>query len=134
MAPVNFKNSIEQLFEARFLALLILILSMLVLAPFLKGFIQTRILMDAFLTVIFIFIIYSIRLKRLQAIIAFVLVLPLIIATWSAYFVEIKTLSLLTRIFGALFFAYAAINILRIISKSEKSPEKPFLRPLLPIC
>jgi hypothetical protein len=59
-------------------------------------------------------------LKRTQAIIAFVLVLPLIIATWSTYFIEIKTISLLTRIFGVLFFAYAAINILRIIVKSEK--------------
>jgi hypothetical protein len=59
-------------------------------------------------------------LKRFQAIIAFVLVLPLIVATWSTYFVEIKSLSLLTRIFGALFFAYAAINILRIIAKSKE--------------
>ena len=76
--------------------------------------------MDIFLTTIFISIIYTIRLKRTQAIIAFVLVLPLIIATWSTYFIEIKTISLLTRIFGVLFFAYAAINILRIIVKSEK--------------
>ena len=50
----------------------------------------------------------------------YVLVLPLIIATWSTYFVEIRTVSLLTRIFGVLFFAYAVINILRIIAKSEK--------------
>ena len=120
MAPINFKNSIEHLLEARFLVLLILLLSMLVLSPFFDEFLQTRILMDVFLTAIFIFIIYTIRLKRSQAIIAFVLVLPLIIATWSIYFVEIKTLSLLTRIFGALFFAYAAINILWIIAKSEE--------------
>jgi hypothetical protein len=120
MAAKNFENPIQQLFDARFLVLLILLLSMLVLAPFFDEFIQTRILMDVFLTTIFIFIIYTIRLKRFQAIIAFVLVLPLIIATWSTYFVEIKTVSLLTRIFGALFFAYAAINILRIIVKSEK--------------
>jgi len=120
MAAKNFENPIQQLFDARFLVLLILLLSMLVLAPFFDEFIHTRILMDVFLTTIFIFIIYTIRLKRSQAIIAFVLVLPLIIATWSTYFVEIKTVSLLTRIFGALFFAYAAINILRIIVKSEK--------------
>jgi hypothetical protein len=120
MAVKYFGNYIKQLLEARFLVLLILILLMLVLTPFLDEFIETRILMDVFLTAIFIFIIYSIRLKRSQAIIAFVLVLPLIIATWSTYFVEIKTLSMLTRIFGALFFAYAAINILRIIVKSEK--------------
>jgi hypothetical protein len=120
MAPKNFKNQIQQLFEVRFLVLLILILFMLVLTPFLDQFVQTRILMDVFLTTIFIFIIYTIRLKRPQAIIASILVLPLVVATWSTYFVEIKTLSLLTRIFGALFFAYAAINILRIIVKSEK--------------
>jgi len=120
MAPKNFENYIQKLHEARFLVLLILLLFLLVLTPFLDKFIETRILMDVFLTAIFIFIIYSIRLKRSQAIIAFVLVLPLIIATWSTYFFEIKTLSMLTRIFGALFFAYAAINILRIIVKSEK--------------
>jgi voltage-gated potassium channel Kch len=44
----------------------------------------------------------------------------LIVATWSTYFVEIRSISLLTRIFGALFFAYAAINVLLIIAKSEK--------------
>lgn len=120
MAPKNFENYIQHLFETRFLILLILILVMLVLTPFLDQFVQTRILMDVLLTAIFIFIIYTIRLKRSQTIIGSILVLPLIVATWSVYFVEIKTLSLLTRIFGVLFFAYAAINILRIVAKSEK--------------
>ena len=120
MASKYFENHIQLLPDARFLILLILILLMLVLTPFLDKFVQTRILMDVFLTVIFIFIIYTIRLKRSQAIIASTLALPLIFATWSTYFVEIKTLSLLTRIFGSLFFAYAAINILRIIVKSEE--------------
>ena len=120
MATKNFENHHQKLFEVRFLVLLILILLMLVLPPFLDQFIQTRILLDVFLTVIFLLIIYTIRLKKSQAIIALILVLPLIVTTWSAYFVEIKTFSLLTRIFGALFFAYTAINILRIIVKSEK--------------
>jgi hypothetical protein len=120
MALNIFEHQIQKLSEARFLVLLILILLMLVLAPFLDQFVQTRIMMDVFLTAIFIFIISTIRLKRSQVIIASVLALPLLIATWSTYFVEIKTVSLLTRIFGVLFFAYAAINILRIIAKSEK--------------
>jgi len=59
-------------------------------------------------------------LKRSQATIALFLVLPLIIATWTTYFVEIRTVSLLSRIFGVLFFAYAVVGILRIIAKSEK--------------
>ena len=119
MALNKFEHQIQKLSETRFLVLLILILFLLVLTPFLDEFIETRILMDFFLTVIFVFIIFTIRLKRSQAIIASVLVLPLIITTWSEYFVDIRTVSLLTRIFGALFFAYAATNILRIIAKAE---------------
>ena len=38
MAPKNFENYIQQLFDARFLILLILILVMLVLTPFLDEF------------------------------------------------------------------------------------------------
>jgi hypothetical protein len=87
MTAKYFETYIQKLSEVRFLVLLILILVMLVLTPFLDQFVQTRILMDVFLTAIFIFIIYSIRLKRSQAIIALVLVLPLIVATWSRYFV-----------------------------------------------
>jgi hypothetical protein len=93
---------------------------MLVLTPFLDQFIQTRIFMDVLLTAIFIFIIFTVRLKRFQTIVAFILVLPILITTWSTYFVEVRSLSLSTRIFGALFFAYAAINILRIVAKSAE--------------
>ena len=120
MASKTFENYIEEFENARFLILLILIISMLVLTPFLDEFVSTKIVMDVFLTAIFIFIICTIQLKRSQAIIASILVLPLIITTWSTYFIEHTGISLLTKIFGALFFAYAAINISRIISKSEK--------------
>lgn len=120
MALNYFDTQIQRVLKARFLVLLILILFMIVLSPFLDEFLQTRIMMDVFSTAIFIFIISTIRLKRFQGIVALVLALPLIITTWSIYFVEIRTLSLLTRVFGALFFAYAAVNILRIIAKSEK--------------
>jgi voltage-gated potassium channel len=120
MALKKIESHIQKLRDSRFLILLILILFMLVLAPFLKNFVQTKLLMDVFLTIIYIFIIYTIRLKAPQAIIASILVFPLIVATWSTYFVEIRTFSLFSRIFGALFFAYAAINILRIVLKSEK--------------
>ena len=114
------ESRFQKFFNVRFLVLLILILSLLVLTPFLDRFVQTKILMDVFLTLIFIFIIYTIKLKRSQAIAASILALPLIVATWSAYFVEIRTLGLLTRVFGALFFAYAAVNILRITVSSKE--------------
>ena len=104
----------------RFLVLLILLLSLLVLAPFLDEFIKARILVDIFLTAIFAFTIYTIKLNKYQVIIGSFLALPLIVATWSQYYIETQTLSLITRIFGVLFFAYAAINILHIIVKSEE--------------
>lgn len=120
MAPINLENYNQKVQNYRFLILLILILLMLLLAPFLDKFIQTRILLDVSLSAIFIFIISTIRLKRFQTIIGLILVLPLLITLWSKYFVEVKSLSLLSRVYGAFFFAYAAVNILRIVAKSRE--------------
>ena len=66
MAIKTFEDYIEELVNSRFLILLILIISLLVLTPFLDGFVSTRILMDVFLTTIFIAIIYAIGSKRFQ--------------------------------------------------------------------
>ena len=120
MAKRTFDTYIQTFFQRRFLILLVLIMSLLVLAPFLDDFIETRILMDAFLTAIFFAIIFAVKSKRSHVIIASFLALPLIISIWSFYFVELTSISLLTRIFGALFFGYAVINILRIVVQSEE--------------
>jgi hypothetical protein len=120
MVKRTFDTYLQTFSQRRFLILLVLILSLLVLAPFLDDFIETRILMDAFLTAIFFAIIFAVRTNRYHVIIASFLVLPLIISTWSSYFVELTSVSLLTRIFGALFFGYAVINILRIVVQSEE--------------
>ena len=120
MVNRTFDTYIQTFFQRRFLILLVLILSLLVLAPFLDDFIETRILMDAFLTAIFFAIIFAVKSKRSHVIIASFLALPLIISIWSFYFVELTSISLLTRIFGALFLGYAVINILRIVVQSEE--------------
>ncbi len=106
--------------RTRFLILLVLILLTIGLTPFLDDFIETRILMDIFLTAIFIAIVLAIRSKRSQSIIGLLLALPLIISTWSIYFVPLTSLSLMTTIFGALFFGYAVVNILHIVVQSEE--------------
>ena len=111
---------LQKFSKNRFLILLVLILFTIVLTPFLDMFIETRILMDVFLTIIFIAIILAIRSKRSQLIIASFLALPLTISTWSFYFVQLTTISLLTAIFGALFFGDTVINILIIVVKSEE--------------
>jgi hypothetical protein len=104
--------------ENQFFVLMVMILSTIVLTPFLDIFIETRILMDVFLTAIFFAIIFIIRSKRTHVIVASILVLPLIVSTWSVYFVDFRQMSLLTRIFGVLFFGYAVFIILKRIAGS----------------
>lgn len=118
MAKSAFDTYLQKFSENRFLILLVLILSTIVLAPFLNHFLKTKILMDIFLTVLFFGIIFAIRSKRSHLIIASILVLPLVLSTWSIYFYDSPQLSLLTRTFGALFFGYAVIIILQMIARS----------------
>ena len=120
MVKKTFDTSVQVFSQSRFLILLVLILLTIVLTPFLDDFIETRILMDFFLTVIFIAIILAIRSKHSQLIIASFLAVPLILSTWSFYFVELRSISLMTRIFGALFFGFSVINILHIVVQSEE--------------
>ena len=84
MVRKTFDTYVQIWMQSRFLILLVLIMLLILLTPFLDDFIQTRILMDVFLTAIFIGIIYTIRLNKTQTIIAVILVLPLIISTWAS--------------------------------------------------
>jgi len=120
MAARNSETFIQALYQRRFFVLLVFILLTIVLTPFLDDFIETRILMDVLLTVIFFAIIFAIKSKRSQLIIASILVLPLILSTWSHYIYDYTPLSLATRIFGALFFGYAVMIILQIIARSTE--------------
>ena len=115
MLKTTADNLFQALYQRRFFILLVLILLAIGLTPFLDDFIQTRILMDVFLTIIFLAIIFAIKSKRSQVIISSILVLPLLASTWSFYFYHYNHISLLARIFGALFFGYAVVIILQIL-------------------
>ena len=120
MANRTNNNFLQTLSQNRFFILLILILLTIGLTPFLDHIVQTRVLMDLFLTAVFLAIIFAIRSKRSHFIIALILVLPLIGSTWSLYFHDLHEIDLLTRIFGALFFGYAVILILQILFRSTE--------------
>ena len=76
--------------------------------------------MDAFLTAIFFAIIFAIKSKRSHFIIASILVLPLVVSTWSQYLYDVRHITLMTRVFGALFFGYAVILILQTVFRSTE--------------
>ena len=118
MAKSTFDTHRQKFSENRFLILLVLILSTIVLTPFLDHFLKTKILMDIFLTLLFFSIIFAVKSKRSHLIIASILVLPLILSTWSIYFYDSTQISIFTRIFGAMFFGYAVIIILQMIARS----------------
>jgi hypothetical protein len=120
MAKKTFNAFVQACLQARFFLMLVLLLLLILSTPFLQDFLRTRILKDIFLTAIFIWIIYTIKLKKVQRLIAVILVMPLIITIWASYVVGFEAMGMATLIFGALFFAYAVINILRIVFKTKE--------------
>jgi hypothetical protein len=120
MAKHTFNAFVQACLQTRFFLMLVLILLLVLFSPFLEDFLRTKILKDIFLTAIFIWIIYTIKLKKVQRLIAVILVMPLIITIWASYVVGFEAMGMATQIFGALFFAYAVINILRIIYKTKE--------------
>ena len=99
--------------------LLILILLKFILCPFLEGFIGVNILMDILFSLILISGIYAISEKKLVLIIGLLIILPILAAQWSLYFLKNPSLALVHRIFGAIFFAYVLIIMISYLFKKK---------------
>ncbi len=104
----------------RFLFLLISIVLAFVLRPFLEGYIGINVLMDIFFSVIFFSAIYAVSEKKGYFLIGLLLALPVLLAGWSTYFVEIPSALLVDKLFGAVFWAYTATIILVHLFREKK--------------
>ena len=111
---------LKQSWENRFLFVLVSILCFLILSPLLKGFTGFRNLLDIFLTVIFISSIYAVSQKRYHLIIATLLVLPMLLDTWTNHFIVSPALSLTGICSGILFFAFMVITIISFVFKQNR--------------
>jgi hypothetical protein len=132
-------NPLSPWCKGRFLFLLISLLGLIVLAPLLEDFAGIRILLDVFVTAVFISDIYAVSRKRITSTIAIALALPMFASTWASYFLESPSLVLAGNFFGIAFLAFALIatlsHILRerevtdlgLVSKAGASPEKVVL-------
>jgi voltage-gated potassium channel len=107
-------------FKRRFLALLILILAMLIVAPLAEEFVRLRMLMDIFWTAIFIAIIYAVSHKKHHILIALLLALPMLGSIWSKHFVELSAVLVVGALCGAAFFVFAIIQILIFIYSQKE--------------
>jgi hypothetical protein len=113
-------NPLSPWCKGRFLFLLISLLGLIVLAPLLESFVGIRILLDIFVTAVFIAGIYAISGNRLTSVIAIILALPMFAATWSTYLLKSTSLVLVGNLFGILFLACTVVAILSFILQEKK--------------
>ncbi len=102
-------------FKDRFLLLLISILCLLIFTPVFQGFIGIRILMNTFITAIFITGAYVVSKKIYITITAVSLALPMLVSIWISHFVDMSFLVFVGDCFGIAFIAFLVIIILSFI-------------------
>jgi hypothetical protein len=109
----------KTLYKDRFLFLIVIMVAMIVLGPFLEGFIGLRLFMDLLLSIIFVTTIYAASQKRIHIIIAIVLLIPTLFAVWTENIPINNTLLTIGYICGLILFAFAVISIVIYIFSEE---------------
>ena len=117
MVNKSFNSLIHACFKERFLFLLVSLLCFFVVSPLLSGFLGIQVLFDVFLTAMLIAALYTSSQKKYSFLICTLLVLPLLAATWSPYFMEIPFMYLAGQCFGIVFFAFMVVTILSFVFK-----------------
>lgn len=108
------------LFEQRFLILLILFFVMLAVGPFIRDYGKLRYIFDLVVSAIFLSAMYAVVEKTRHLIIAACLVAPMLVSVWLKYFIDVRALSIIGEICGILFFAYSIYNIVKYLFKQKE--------------
>jgi len=119
MAILFFDRLVEKSWHNRFLFVLIAILSFLILNPLLNNFFRISVLLDIFLTIVFVASIYAVSHKRHHLIIGILLLLPLLLTTWTKHLVQSPVLTVIGLCSGILFFAFMVVTILSFVFKQN---------------
>jgi hypothetical protein len=114
-----FMSFTKTLYKDRFLFLIVIIVAMIVLGPFLEGFIGLRFFMDLLFSIIFVTTIYAASQKRNHIIFAIVLLVPTLFALWTDEIPINHTLLTLGYACGLILFAFAIISIVVYIFSEE---------------
>ncbi len=103
----------------RFYFLLISIVLFMILRPFMEGLVGISFLMQLFITAILLSGIYAVSEGRISLVFALLTGLPALFANWSFQLLKISFLFLIHHIFAGLFFAVAAIIIVRHLGNQK---------------
>lgn len=106
-------------YKDRFLFLIVLIVMLIVLAPFIQDFIRLSYFIQLFFSIIFITTIYAVSQKRKHIIIAVILSIPTILALWSNEIAINNTLITIGYICGLILFAFVIILILKYVFSEQ---------------
>jgi hypothetical protein len=113
-------NPLLQWGKGRFLLLLVSLLGLIVLVPLLEGYVGIGILLDIFVTAVFIGGIYAVSRNRFTGSISIVLALPMFASTWAAHFWNSPLLVLTGDLFGIIFLAFALLSILTYVLQEQE--------------
>jgi hypothetical protein len=106
-------------YKDRFLFLIVFLVALIVLGPFLEGFIGMRLFMDVFFSIIFFATIYAVSQKKIHIVIAAILLIPALVAVWTPDIPRYNTLLTIGYLCGLTVLAFAIISILNLIFTEE---------------
>jgi hypothetical protein len=111
----------EIYFRRRFFILAVSLLAFILFTPLVQGFVGIQILWNIFLTGILLSGVHAVSEKKRNVYTASLLALPMLVYSWSAYFVETNLYVVIVgSLCGVLFFAYMIVNILIFIYRQDK--------------
>jgi voltage-gated potassium channel len=113
-------NSHRSWIRHRFIFLLVMLLSMLAVAPFLANFIHLRFLFNIFLSAVLVSAVYALSQQIWHLAISAALAIPMLVSIWSDYFLRNDALFLIGRICGIFFIGFTIFHILSHIFKQQE--------------
>ena len=110
----------EYAFKHRIMLLLITILCFIIGGPFVDDIFQFEVIPDVFLTIVFIFGIYAISLKKKNIYIGLVLAAPMFISIWSSHLFKSLELFVIGELIGAIFVGFVISLLVKFIFREKE--------------
>jgi len=104
----------------RFLFLLIAMLLVILLRPFLEGYVGIKFLMDLFFSLILISGVYAVSRKKNTFLISLIFAFPAFFTQWSSYFVTFPGSLFIGKLFGILFYLFLIAVMIDYLFKEKE--------------
>jgi len=111
----------EIYFRRRFFILFVSLLALILVTPLVQGFVGIHMVWNIFFTGILLSGVHAVSENKRNVYIASLLALPMLVYSWSPYFMESNLYVVIVgSLCGVVFFAYMIVNILVFIYRQDK--------------